>query len=49
MPLKDNKVEIELKIKGTSTHQNQITGNSQQYKIARESASQLDLYFEEEE
>jgi len=49
MPLRDNKVEIELKIKGISTANHPITENSPQYKITRESTAQLDLYFEEEE
>ena len=44
-----NKIEIEVKIKGSSTQANPITENSQQYKITKESAKQLGLDFEEEE
>lgn len=49
MPLVQNKVEIEVKIKGSATQANPITENSQQYKITKESATQLGLDFEEEE
>lgn len=48
MPLKDNQVEIEIKIKGKSTKAKQITENSQEYKIIKESAKQLGLDLEEE-
>jgi hypothetical protein len=48
MPLKDNQVEIEIKIKGTSNSGFPITENSTQYKITKESASQLGLDFEVE-
>lgn len=47
-PLKENGVSIELKIKGYSNSKYPISENSQQYKITKESASQLGLDFEEE-
>lgn len=46
-PLKDNKVSIEIKVTGYSTKNAPITEQSQQYKITKESASQLGLDFEE--
>lgn len=49
MPLKDNKVEIEIKITGKSTQSAPITRNSNQYKITKESATQLGLDFQEED
>jgi predicted AAA+ superfamily ATPase len=48
-PLKDNKVSIEIKVTGYSTNNAPITEQSQQYKITKESASQLGLKFEEGE
>jgi hypothetical protein len=48
MPLKDNGVEIEIKVKGKSTGTNPLKENSVQYKITKESASQLGLDFSEE-
>ena len=47
MPLKDNNVEIEVTIRAKSNQAKPITANSQQYKIVKESASQLGLRFEE--
>jgi hypothetical protein len=49
LPLSKNQVEIEIRIRGKSTESNPITENSQQYKITKESASQLGLGFEVEE
>ena len=48
MPLAQNGVEIEVRIKGKSTLTKPLTENSDQYKIAKESAKQLGLSFEEE-
>lgn len=48
MPLKENDVEIEFKITAKSKPNYQITENSQQYKIVKESASQLGFELEEE-
>lgn len=48
MPLKDNHVEIEIKIKGKSTKSKPITESSPEYKILKESAKQLGLDLEEE-
>ena len=49
MPLKENDVKIEFKITAKSNKNYPITENSQQYKIVKESASQLgfDLGVEE--
>lgn len=47
-PLIKNKVEINIEIKGVSTSASPITETSEQYKIAKESAKQLGLKFEEE-
>ena len=49
MPLAHNNIEIEIRIKGKSTSAKPITESSQEYKIAKESAKQLGLTFEEEE
>lgn len=49
MPLQNNRVEIEIKIKGTSTKAHPITKTSDQYKITKESAYQLGLDFKAEE
>jgi len=48
-PLMKNNVEITITIKGKSTGASPLTENSQQYKITKESASQLGLKFEVEE
>ena len=48
-PLMKNNVEVTITIKGKSTGSAPLTENSQQYKITKESASQLGLRFEEEE
>lgn len=48
MPLKENGVEIEFKIIAKSKDNYPLTENSQQYKIARESARQLGYDFDEE-
>ncbi len=49
MPLKDNNVEIEIRIKGKSNAGAPITEQSPSYKIVKESAKQLGLDFEEED
>ena len=49
MPLAHNNIEIEIRIKGTSTRSKPITESSQEYKIVKESAKQLGLDFEEED
>jgi hypothetical protein len=46
MPLAQNNIEIEIKIKGKSTTSKPITENSQEFKIIKESAKQLGLNFE---
>jgi len=48
MPLAQNNIEIEIKVKGKSTASKPITESSQEYKIVKESARQLGLNFEEE-
>jgi predicted AAA+ superfamily ATPase len=48
MPLAQNSIEIEIKIKGKSTEAKPINENSQEYKIVKESAKQLGLNFHEE-
>lgn len=48
LPLAQQNVEIEIRIKGKSTQANPITASAQSYKIAKESARQLGLKFEEE-
>lgn len=48
MPLAHNNIEIEIRIKGKSTHAKPLTETSQEYKIVKESAKQLGLNFEEE-
>jgi hypothetical protein len=48
MPLAQNNIEIEIKIKGKSTQSKPLTESSQEYKIAKESAKQLGLHFDEE-
>lgn len=48
MPLAQNNIEIEIRIKGKSTAAIPLTENSQEYKIVKESAKQLGLNFEEE-
>jgi predicted AAA+ superfamily ATPase len=48
MPLAQNNIEIEIKVKGKSTNAKPITESSQEYKIVKESARQLGLNFEEE-
>ncbi len=49
LPLQSNRVEIEIKIKGTGTQANPLTENSQSYKVVKETAHQLGLKFEAEE
>lgn len=48
MPLAQNNIEIEIKIKGKSTTAKPLTENSQEYKIVKESAKQLGLNFDED-
>jgi len=48
MPLKENDVEIEFKITAKSKTNYPLTENSQQYKIVKESASQLGFELDEE-
>jgi Protein of unknown function (DUF499) len=48
MPLAQNNIEIEIKIKGKSTVSKPISETSQEYKIVKESAKQLGLNFDEE-
>lgn len=47
MPLAQNNIEIEIRIKGYSTYAKPLTENSPEYKIVKESAKQLGLNFEE--
>ncbi|MBN1466264.1 hypothetical protein JXA02_10905, partial [candidate division KSB1 bacterium] len=47
-PLIENKVEINIKITGKSTSVKPLSESSTAYKIAKESAKQLGLGFEEE-
>lgn len=49
MPLAQNNVEIEIRIKGRSNSSNPLSETSNQYKITKESAKQLGLNFEVEE
>jgi len=49
VPLKSNKVQVEVKIKGVSTEASPINESSDQYKITKESAKQLGLEFDVEE
>jgi len=48
MPVKENDVKIEFKITAKSNKNYPITENNQQYKIVKESASQLGFKFDEE-
>ena len=48
MPLAQNNIEIEIRIKGKSTAAKPLSENSQEYKIVKESAKQLGLNFEED-
>jgi hypothetical protein len=48
MPLSQNNIEIEIRIKGKSTSVKPLTESSQEYKIVKESAKQLGLNFEED-
>ncbi|WP_341228317.1 DUF499 domain-containing protein [uncultured Arcticibacterium sp.] len=48
MPLAQNNIEIEIKIKANSTAAKPLTDASHEYKIVKESAKQLGLNFEEE-
>ena len=48
MPLAQNNIEIEIRIKGKSTSAKPLTTTSPEYKIVKESAKQLGLAFEEE-
>ncbi len=48
MPLAQNNIEIEIRIKGKSTSAKPLSENSQEYKIVKESAKQLGLNFEED-
>lgn len=48
MPLAQNNIEIEIRIKGKSTTAKPLSESSQEYKIVKESAKQLGLNFEEE-
>ncbi len=47
--LKDNRIEIDIRIKGHSTANDPITKTSQKFKIIQESAKQLGLNFKIEE
>jgi len=48
MPLAQNNIEIEIRIKGKTTVGKPITDNSPEYKVVKEAAKQLGLDFEEE-
>lgn len=48
MPLAQNNIDIEVRIKAKSTSAKPIKESSQEYKIVKESAKQLGLNFEEE-
>ncbi len=48
MPLSQNNIEIEIRIKGKSTNLKPLSENSPEYKIVKESAKQLGLNFNEE-
>jgi hypothetical protein len=48
MPLAQNNIEIEIRIKGKSTSAKPLSESSQEYKIVKESAKQLGLNFDEE-
>lgn len=48
MPLSQNNIEIEIRIKGKSTSVKPLSESSQEYKIVKESAKQLGLNFEED-
>lgn len=48
MPLAQNNIEIEIRIKGKSTTSKPLKESSQEYKIVKESAKQMGLNFEEE-
>jgi hypothetical protein len=48
MPLAQNNIEIEIRIKGKTTAGKPITDNSPEYKVVKEAAKQLGLDFEEE-
>jgi hypothetical protein len=48
MPLAQNDIEIEIRIKGKSTASKPLSESSQEYKIIKESAKQLGLNFEED-
>jgi hypothetical protein len=48
MPLAQNNIEIEIRIKGKSTSAKPITESSPEYKVVKESAKQLGLNFSEE-
>ncbi|MBC7523278.1 MAG: DUF499 domain-containing protein, partial [Flavobacterium sp.] len=48
MPLAQNNIEIEIRIKGKSTSAKPLSESSQEYKIVKESAKQLGLNFEED-
>lgn len=47
-PLRDNSVEIEIRIKGKSTTASPLTESTQLYKVIKESAQQLNLKLDEE-
>lgn len=48
MPLAQNNIEIEIKIKAKTTQSKPLSESSQEYKIVKESAKQLGLNLEEE-
>ena len=48
MPLAQNNIEIEIRIKGKTNAGKPITDNSPEYKVVKEAAKQLGLDFEEE-
>jgi hypothetical protein len=48
MPLAQNNIEIEIRIKGKSTSAKPLTESSPEYKVVKESAKQLGLNFTEE-
>jgi hypothetical protein len=48
MPLAQNNIEIEIRIKGKSTSAKPLSESSPEYKVVKESAKQLGLHFTEE-
>ena len=48
MPLKNNNLQLEVRIKAKSTAMNPLTENSATYRAVKESAAQLGLEMDEE-